>query len=323
MDPQVLRIQITAVTRGADGQLLYALETDRIGGLLTFDPGAGRERRLFHRENFRVSDLDRHPELPLTACSVPLPNGGANLATISDASPHLVEVTEGDSLDEAPSWIPGVDRQLVFQSAGLSRNAEGLCTGVGAGAIHKLDLVSGELTTLLEDSRNDLLLPHLNRRGDLLFLRRPYEATRSRAGLVWLVDTVMFPLRLTHAVIQFLNFFSMTFAKKPLLTAGGPKTQGPTLQSVMLRGRMIDAQRALRQASKGEATPPLVPKSWQLVRRSPTGEETVLATHVVAFDLLSDDRILFTNGRGVFLSNGQDQHLVHQDRLVQNVLALG
>jgi hypothetical protein len=40
------------------------------------------------------------------------------------------------------------------------------------------------------------------------------------------------------------------FARKPLLTAGGPPKEGPDARVLMLWGKVVDAEKALRQ-SKG------------------------------------------------------------------------
>ena len=48
---------------------------------------------------------------------------------------------------------------------------------------------------------------------------------------------------LVWAIMGFLNFFSMMFANKPLMTAGGPKREGPNPRHVMLWGKMIDAEK--------------------------------------------------------------------------------
>ena len=46
--------------------------------------------------------------------------------------------------------------------------------------------------------------------------------------------------------------------------------------------------------------PSLVPADWQLVKRSPQGEERVLASSVASYDIGPDGVVVYTNGRGVF-----------------------
>jgi hypothetical protein len=50
-----------------------------------------------------------------------------------------------------------------------------------------------------------------------------------------------------------------------------------------------------------------------LVRKSPDGAETALAKHVVAYDLSSDGRIAWSDGRNVHLfSNGRSEKLTSE-----------
>jgi hypothetical protein len=110
-------------------------------------------------------------------------------------------------------------------------------------------------------------------------------------------DVLLFPFRLAVAVVHFLHFFSLMFARKPLITAGGPPKEGPDARYLMLFGKVIDAEKALRDSGKGDAG--LVPKTWELVRRGEGGKETILARGVVCFDLCGDGGVVYTNGTRV------------------------
>jgi hypothetical protein len=73
---------------------------------------------------------------------------------------------------------------------------------------------------------------------------------------------------------------------------------------VMLRGRMIDAEKALRESAREKESPSLVPASWELVSHLPSGDECVLAKHVAAFDLDLQGNIVYTNGSAVYPLEG-------------------
>src|SRR5207253_1644575 len=91
---------------------------------------------------------------------------------------------------------------------------------------------------------------------------------------------------------------SLMFSGKPLLTAGGPARQMPDQRYLMLWGKMIDAEKAMR-ASKDGGSAALVPSSWQLIARSRSGEERVIAKGVVAFDLPGDGGEIKQPRRGI------------------------
>jgi hypothetical protein len=90
----------------------------------------------------------------------------------------------------------------------------------------------------------------------------------------------------------------------------------------LIKGKRLDAEAALRSGVALDGVPSLVPASWQLVCRSPQGEEYVLASHVASFDIASDGTILFSNGYGVFaLNGGNPPQVLLRDKLIADVIA--
>jgi hypothetical protein len=299
-DPNEFRILITSVTRGREpGELLYSLETDAISGLFRVD-AAGFEQRLFHTADYRVRHIALEPSGERIAVSVLHSNMTANLAVMNREGSDFQEISEGDSLDLAPRWVPGERRRLVFQSAGLGRNAAGRFSGYGPFAVQQLDMESGDLSTLAEDPDTDLLGPQINAAGDLFYIRRPYAGKpRAVSPLGIVKDTLLFPFRMSYAIFQFFNFFSMRYTGKPLSTSRGAVGRTPDLKQMMIWGNLIDVDRAAREDAAGDAeAPSLVPSSWQLVRESAAGKE-VLAKSVLSFDLASDGTVIYSNGSAV------------------------
>ncbi|HEY9869254.1 MAG TPA: hypothetical protein V6D08_08820 [Candidatus Obscuribacterales bacterium] len=320
----VPRMNFAGVCRGsAPGEILYALTTNAVGGMFAYNAAERKETRLFHREGLWLRDLDRSEEEGLIACSQQLPNGTACIGICRGA--EFQQVTEGDSVDEAPSWVPGGNKQIVFQSAGIGRNAQGHVVGLGPFSIQRLSLVTGEMTSLLENDRYDYLLPHVLPDGSLVVIRRPYEPP-GRLNYPFhkmLLDVVLFPFRVARALFHLLNFISMAFSKKPLATTLGPPVESLIDRHIVLRWRMIDAQRALKQASEAGQAPSLVPDSWQLLRRGPTGEESVLASSVAAFDVDSHGTVVYTNGTAIFVLDGEGKsRQIAKGALIDTVVCL-
>jgi hypothetical protein len=302
---EVRRVRFSGLTRGGKpGELLYALDTDHVGGLFSYDTAEQYERRLYHRNQFRAANLSRHPADGMLAVSLRAEDGSAHVATMNADGRGISEVTEGDAVDEAPAWAAprpdaATSKVLVFQSAGIGRNAGGMMVGLGPYAIQKLDLDAGDLSTLLEEEGHDLLLPRLLADGSLLFIRRPYEPRGAAVSPLKVArDIVLFPIGLVIAIVHFLNWFSHVFARRPLITAGGPPKEGPEARYLMLWGKMVDAEKAMA-AKPGEARA-LVPPTWQLVRRAGGGGEKVLARGVLSFDVAEDGSIVYTSGGAVY-----------------------
>jgi hypothetical protein len=235
----------------------------------------------------------------------------------------LTEVTEGDSVDQAPSWGPGPGRQLVFQSAGIGRDRNGAFHSLGPFAVKRLDLDGGELTALLEDPGHDLLGPRVAPDGSLLCIRRPYKGRSGATFLAAMKDFVLFPARLLHALFQWLNFFTARYSGRPLTTAGGPKREGADIKQMMVWGNLIDAEQAARDGAPGDDSPDLVPSSWQLVRRGPDGRVQSLAGGVLSFDVADDGALVYTNGTAVYVIAGGAKRRLCTDHAIEQVIVVG
>jgi hypothetical protein len=320
--PQMRRVRFSGLTRGTrSGELLYALDTDHVGGLFTYDVAESYERRLYHRNQFRAQSLSRHPSSGTLALSVRADDGTAHIAILGADGKGLKEVTEGDCVDEAPQWTPGEKQVLVFQSAGVGRNQAGVRVALGPYAVQKLDLDSNDFVTVLEEDEHDLLLPRMTSDGSLLFIRRPYDPDgRNLSPWKVLLDVALFPYRLIVAIVAFLNWFSHVFARKPLITSGGPPREGPDARYLMLWGKMIDAEKAIRAGREGDGKS-LVPATWQLIRRAPDGSEQSLARHVLSFDLAEDGSIIYSNGSTIYQigADGKSSGAICTGKMIEHV----
>jgi hypothetical protein len=320
------KILITGLSRGgAPHEWLYALETESVGGLFIYDSKNDEERRLFHRQQFRARDLARHPTEELIVLSHRHEDGTASIALMPPSGKGLRDVTEGDCVDEAPSWVPGTAKTIVFQSAGIGRNRAGHFAALGPDAIQQLDLDKDQFTTLLEAEDVDYLIPRMTADGTLYYIRRPWKPQGNQvvSPLKLAADFVLFPFRVARALVHFLNFFSVMFSGKPLMTAGGPKREEKSSRYLMFWGKWIDTEKAVRQGKKDEERS-LVPDSWKLVRRKAGGDEEVLAGGVLCFDLCADGSIAYTNGRAIYhLDAGGQRTTLCTDKMIERVVVAG
>lgn len=315
-----LPLQATSVQFAPDGRLIYFLRDQAMGGLFEQDIASGQERRLIHRQNLLLDDLRLSADGTQLLCSQQSGNGAADIVTMGVEGDNPRALTGGDTIDTAPCWVPGQDGRLVFQSAGIARGPQGHVVAIGPASIQLLDTRSGELTPVFEDPRFDFLQPRVAPDGALLFIRRPYEGQRY-GGSDMLLDAVLFPFRLLRTLFHFLNFQSLVYSRKPLTSATGPQ-QDADLKDILLKGRRIDAEAAMRSSRRVHGVPSLVPDTWKLVWRSDRGEERILASHVTSFDLTADGGVLYSNGFGVFaLQPDGKPSLVLRDKLIAEVVA--
>ena len=315
-----LQMQATAAQFLDADRMLYFLKDDSFGGLFEQNLVDGTEKRLVHKQNLVLEDLRLSPDGARLLCAQHARNGAANVAMMDADGSRYLEVTGGDTEDTAPCWVPGQPELVMFQSAGLARNPQGFVVARGPASIQIANTSKGSLATVLESPRHDYLQPRVAADGTLYCIRRPYEAPHYGPRNL-IVDAAMFPFRLLRALFHYLNFFSMMYTRKPLTSANGPAVQAD-IKNILLQGRRIDAEKALRNERPVHGVPSLVPSSWQLVSRSRQGDERVLATNVASYDIGADGTIVYSNGRGVFVL-GQDGSagLALRDELVAEVFA--
>lgn len=312
------RPRIVAVS-GGDRQesMVYSLWTGKVGAFLDYDFAEKYERRVFHRENFMISEMDRNASSGRLICR--LGDGTeSSLALLDSDGRNARAITEGDSTDGAPSWIPQSTDELVYHSAGISRDSSGFVRGLGPFVIHRLNLTNGNLHTLMESPEHDLLAPKIGSDGSLYLIRRPYEGPFGKRPSAWITlkDALLFPFRLLRALIDFFHIFSQLVSKKPLSSAGGPQLQGPEPSRLWIHGRLIEIG---RNTAKTHPEGALAPAEWVLVKKSPDGNETVLAKHVVAFDLSANDQIVWTDGRNLHLLASSRSSKIMSETLIESV----
>jgi hypothetical protein len=311
-------IQFTSALFHKDRSVLYFLQDQGIGGLFSYDLDSGVELRIVHKQHLNLSDLQLDATGSKLLCSSGSKDGASNIATLDVEGNQFRELTGGDTIDGAPSFVPDDADVVLYQSAGLARSPEGYIAAVGNMTIQKLNLRSGAIDTVLASPQHDFMQPRVMASGELLFIRRPYELPTYSSGNI-VLDTLLFPFRLLRAVFHYLNFFSLMYSRKPLTGAAGPKVQAD-IKDIILKGRRIDAEKALRQENAINGVASLVPRSWELVSRSRQGSETVLATNVASYDLLADGSIIYSNGRAVFmLGKGGQSTLILKEDLVGDV----
>jgi len=317
--------RIISLARGQQPrELWYAVSMGNVGGLFRYDLNQDQELRLMHKEAFLPRDLAVHPQTANLALAIERDPGTYRLATSKHEGRFLTTVASGDTVDASPSWTPGEEEKLVFQSARVGRSREGYPMGLGPFAIRSVDLATGELNTLLESKEHDYLAPRLRSDGSLYYIRRPYEKVGAKPIRLkdFLLDVLLFPYRLLRALFYTANFFSLMFSGKPLATTAGAPRSPEDAVAMSLWGQMIDTKKALADRSRSDDAA-VVPKNYELVCRDAAGSERVVATNVLSYDITGDGDVVYTNGFGLFhlTPDGRKTRLCDDD-LIDQVVAV-
>ena len=310
-----VNLQISASQFISDDQLIYFIKDNSVGGLFSYNINTQEELRLIHQQNLDYKDFAYNQSTSELLCSQVYDNEISNIIKLAKDGSHSQALTEGDTVDTSPAWLSGDNQKILYQSSGLARSEDGFAIATGPSAIKLLDLESNNVTSVLEDEKVDYMQPKVDSMGNLYFIRRPYEIPKYHTHNA-ILDMLFFPFRLLRAVFHYLNFFSLMYSQKPLTTASGPKLESD-LQDIIIKGKRINAEKALSKANKVNGIPSLVPRTWELVKRSTHGEDTVLAANVASYDITNDDQILFSNGYAVFvISTDNHTDVVLRDKVI-------
>lgn len=293
-------IVVNAISRGSQpGEFLYSLTTHEIGGVFCSRENGKDEQRLLHTADFRVGQLNSNPSDHRIACVIRAKTD-AHIAIMNENGTDLREVTQGDSLDVSPSWVPGSQDEVIFQSAGVARNEHGMSVGTSPSRIEKLSLTSGEITTLLEDEQRDFLSPRMDAAGNLYCISKPYQHPHPRFNpLRAALDLLLLPFRLLFALFQFINLFTMKYTGNTLVSSGGMRQKEMNMRHMLIMNNLAQANRAPAKSLWGKSEWQ-IPRSWTLIKRSPSGETQVLEEGVLTFDLMEDGALLLSDGAGIW-----------------------
>lgn len=286
-------VHFTGLGRGRHpAELVYTLSTGTVSGLFAFS--GGDETRIFHDAEIHLSEPACEPDGERIACAMRGTDGHTHIALVAADGKGVRQLTEGDALDAAPCWAPGSSR-LVFESRALGYDRAGNIADVAPAVLHELDLESGELTTIAGSDGVSCSSPRVAANGSLYYLRRPV-ATRGKVSIGRLVlDTLLFPFRVVMALVQYLNFFTLRYTGKPLLTAGDSKAKSADVKRAAVLGNLAQAAGNARD----QEDDPELPDDWQLVAKAADGVETVVQKRVLCFDVYPNGGLIWSNGKAI------------------------
>lgn len=263
----------------------YTLTMPKAAGLFYWDRAKGQETRLFHKQGFTSEPFCVLPDhrIIITARHE---DGSGNLVLLDENGVEREQLTEGDSIDANPFFHDG---WIYFDSTGLGRNAEAVIMAHAPTTIQRMRLDSGEIETVLEDEKFDLLSPKLTDSGTLYVLRIPKQALTHYGAGAALKDAVLFPFRVVMGLFGFLALFSQFFGNQKMTSAQGPRVERDMAQA-RIQQRFVDIEKESKKAGEKVAAP----ENWELIRVRNGNMESV-AKHVCAFEI-AGEKVLYSRG---------------------------
>ena len=282
-----------------DGLLYYTAFWGGVGGLYTKDPlnPDAPEGVIVHRQGMNTAGLCWNGASFATTL---LEGRERHLGFFTLPRGELTVVTQGETVEAGPSWSRDC-QQVWFSSAGWGREAPGGEPVLGPRAICRLDANTMELTEVYAQPGRDCISPQEGEDGSLWFLRRPRREEQEGNTLA---DIAAAPGKVVRAMGGWLDLFTRRYAGESLRSGGGKAKQKPE-RDLIIEGNLINAQRALEEnQSQGEAYPGIIPRSWELVRLAPGGENPEVVQKGVLAYALAPGGYVFSNGRHILRATG-------------------
>lgn len=278
-----------------ENTIYYLITNDYVTGLFQYNIPENEELRLFHKREFQELGMDYSPSLDKFVAAMVNEDLSADVELLDNQAGYERSLTSGDSRDSNACFSKSNPENVLYQTAGIGRNEQGFLWGYGPEAVNKVNIHSGEITTLLADEKYDYLSPKDDRQGNIYCIRRPYRAPGYTSPLKILWHVVTFPVRLVVAIVRFLDAFTKLFSRDPMKLAGHAAQPQVENKYVRVLGQTIDMAKVQRDA-RFSNEPSLVPKSWELIKLDNQGKISVISRKVSSFDIDDNDRVHITNG---------------------------
>lgn len=245
-----------------------------------------------------------------------------HLCVLGLDSSRIQYITEGDCQDENPCFDPQNPDVIYYDSCGFAYDHQGNVS-IGPKEICRLNLKTGELETLLSDPRYDFYKPQIDTAGQLYFLKRPYK--NQYAGGNSLKDILFAPFKIIRAIVGWLDFFTQRYTGESLKSTSGTnpaKTKQRSEEELFVEGNLIKAQKTLQQnRDAGEKFAGVIPRSWELIQYSSSGEQKVLKKGVLGYALDAEGLLYYSNGKYLMsIASDQTEQMLIEAKLIRKII---
>ncbi|WP_434778033.1 hypothetical protein [Neisseria sp. Ec49-e6-T10] len=282
-----------------------------------------QEGLILRKNDFKVYEMDFDAINQRLALSVSALGYERHLAILELESADIHYVTEGDCHDCNPSFDPHNPDILYYDSCGLAYDRDGNLCGLGPKGIFRLNLKTGSLDEILCDPKYDFSKPKMDTAGNLYFIKKPYQSKNESTFSI--KDIIFAPVKITKAILGWLDFFTQRYAGESLKTTTGShpaKMKQRSEEELFIEGNLINVKKSLEENQKsGEKYPGIAPKSWELIKMPPNQNLVTLKKGVLSYQLKKDGSIFYSNGKHLIeIESASIEKLLFEQELITKII---
>ena len=300
--------------------------TAGVSGIIKKSYSDGSEQYIVHRNKDQLFGLDYDGRNRIATSISSGSSQVRDIAVYNTDTNDFGHLTSGDSVDDNPYFCKCGGR-ILFDSRGIGRNSNMQAVGYSESVICAIT-ESRNIEEVASEAKYDLLAPKEDSEGNIYYIRKPYKKTRASKGAIRsFADFLLMPFWLIYGIVR-LMFFAADVAKKSSdRKRGVSEGSNPYVEDqksereLYIQGELIDIQKEEKRNKRlGDKAPGFAPKSFELWRSSSDGIKVCLAKGVLDYDVLDNGRVVYTNGRYVFLlSSDTTKKTLFRDKLITKI----
>lgn len=282
-------------------KVVYAFTVNGSSGVYRKDVAdeKAREEHILSSSDSEILTLHRGAE---NTYAVTVRGDGvtSHIGILYGASSELKTLTDGDTRDQNAYFSATERNTLMFDSAGVGRDADGNFSGKYAPAvICSLDLGTMEIKEIFGEKELSCTKPKQAADGTVYCIQRPNKEKRGGNPLL---EIVLIPYRIVQAIVMFVQAFVTMFTGKSMTSGGSNPARGRETDSrkLFVDGNLIEAEKELKRNKRfKDKEYGFIPMSWKLVKIE-NGKAVPIKSGVCDFDLCKDGGLYCTNGKHIF-----------------------
>lgn len=296
-----VRVSYTGLSFLDDNTILYSILLNNLSAVYTKDLTAKKdgEGHVIHsnQQIYKGCSICGN-KIAFTVLDNPVTS---HVAIFDRNTDDYETITDGDCADETPVFSKKYPNEIIFSSKGVGRDSSMNFVKYSPSSIYHYNLDSGEVSEIYSSDNFSYVSPKDDENGNLYCIKRPSEFKNKNENIF--VDILLIPVKIVKAIYYFLESFTRMFTGENFTekSSGDIKKNNKNPTQIFIDGNEIYADKEYKTNLKHkDEIAGIIPRSFELIKIS-NGKEEVLAKGVIAFEILSDKSIVYSNGKHLIL----------------------